>query len=194
MNCERAIEVARAVLARGSLVALEIDSRIDDFTMAFVSDPSVLGVGQPLRDLDGRRPVEDLDDAHASLMRSIPGVRTLIFEDEYALRGDAWPTVGCAYVDDRVIRWFPIDANDAAAAARKLRPGGHGVPLCGYLSSSTASEIDIALGENLTSSAIGRLAASTEALMVPLDDSDALVFLTRSMRQEPEVSGRVPRL
>jgi hypothetical protein len=181
MDRAAAVAVARDVLARGSLVALEIDHQLDEFTVALISDPTAFGGGRPLVDLSAKRPAEALDEAHADVMMRIPTVRTVFVEDEYALRRDC-NAAGCAFVDDRVLRWTAV-VDDGIEAARRLRAGSDGVPLCAYLSSLRADDVVSGPGDNLTSAAIGRLAASAAAIALPFDDSDALVFLFRSACQ-----------
>jgi hypothetical protein len=181
MDLAAAVAIARDVLARGSLVALEIDHQLDEFTAALISDPTAFGAGRPLVDLGAKRPADAIDEAHAKVMKRVPALRTVFVEDEYALRRDR-NAPGCAFVDDRVLRWTAV-GDDGIGAARRLRAGSDGVPLCAYLSSLTAEDVVSGPGDNLTSAAVGCLAASVAAIAIPFDDSDALVFLFRSACQ-----------
>jgi hypothetical protein len=178
MDRDAAASIARDVLSKGSLVALEIDHQLDDFTAALITDPVALGAGRPLADLNARRPAEALDELHAALIMRFAAVQTVFVEDEYALRRDR-NAPGCAFVDDRVLRWVAVDRG-GIDAARSMRAGLPGVPLVAYLSSIAAGDVVAWPGGNLASAAIGQLADSIAAIAVPFDDSDSLVFLSRS--------------
>lgn len=103
--------------------------------------------------------------------------RTVVVEDEYALSSDPVRS-GCAFVDERVLRWRSV-IRDPIAAAAYLRAGQHGVPLFAYLSTLDPESIGLRPGENLASESVGRLANSTIAIIVPFGDEDGHVIASR---------------
>jgi hypothetical protein len=173
----------RSVLVRGSLVALELDYQIDLFHRFY----SVRLVPRgPLRDRDRTTAaiLARLDAANATLFSMFASVRSIVIEDQYALR--AHPVRdGCAFVDERVLRWRTIRP-EPSIAAQYLRAGSHGVPLCAYLSTLAPADIGLRAGANLSSPTVGLLANSTVAVVLPDDDSDAHVL---ACRVEPDMAG-----
>lgn len=169
------LEPVRSVLARGSLTALEVDYQLPLFHRWYRVQPVGRDPSTPAR--SARELLDRLDESNASLFRMFVSARTLVIEDEYALRSH--PILSpCAFVDDRVLRWRSITAEPVVAAAY-LRAGPHGVPLVGYLSTLDPDDIGLRSGENLSSESVGRLANSTIAIAVPLADDDTYVVACR---------------
>lgn len=178
------VDVVRSVLVRGSLVGLELDYQIDLFHLYYYVRMAARG---PLSDRDRTASalLARLDAANATIFSMFASVRSIVIEDEYALR--AHPVrPGCAFVDDRVLRWGSVRP-DPLVAAEYFRAGSHGVPLCAYLSTRDPADIGLRAGENLSSRAIGLLADSVVAIAIPDDDDDSHLL---ACRIEPDLSQR----
>jgi hypothetical protein len=176
------VDGVRSVLARGSLVALELDYQIDLFHRFYYVRLSSRG---PLRDPDRTAAglLARLDAANAAIFSMFASVRSIVIEDEYAL--SAHPVrPGCAFVDDRVLRWRSV-RSEPVNAAQYLRAGTHGVPLCAYLSTLDPDDIGLRAGANLASPTVGRLANSTVAMAIPDGDDDSYLL---ACRIEPDLT------
>lgn len=175
-------DAVRSVLASGSLIALELDYQIELFHRYFRVQPTPSG---PMRDCDRTAASlhRRLDTANATMLRMFSSVRTIVIEDEYALRTHP-VRPGCAFVDERVLRWRSLTP-DPVVAAEYLRAGRHGVPLCAYLSTLGPDELRLRAGANISSWVVGRLANSIVAIVVPDGDEDAHLL---ACRVEPDLT------
>lgn len=174
-----AVRLARSVLARGSLIAFELDYQLGCFDIALIIDHPAL-----TREFSGHpgtytrdQADNELDAHHALLLASMPAARAIVVEDSYALRSDPNRS-GCAYADERVVRWRLID-HSQPGGVELLRAGAHGVPLCAYITTRSAGELGLVEGVSLSSESMGSIAESTIAVVLPLFDEEAFLALCR---------------
>lgn len=175
----RGERIVRLVLARGSLIALEVDYQLDLFPQCWLVDPRTPNVSSDdaLR-TSIQTPHTEMDAALVRVTSQFPSVRAVVVEDEYALRSDPVGKYPCAFADERVIRWRSIE-EDATDAASLLRPGSHGVPLCGYLTTRSPTDLGLRPSADLSAQQMAMIANSAIAVVSPLLDTDSLIVLSR---------------
>jgi hypothetical protein len=175
----RSERVARLALTRGSVAAGLIVREIDSFATCWLIDPTVHRDADSFLDdsFVGRSSQPDTDACLGTFVGTLPGVRTVLVEDEIAVRGDSL-SGDFACIDHRVVRWADV-SDGLLEASRLLRPGGGGVPLCGYLSTSSPTELALSPGSALSAPHVAMLVASIVAVMVPVCETQAQVALCR---------------
>lgn len=176
----RAVELARAALSCGSLIALELEYQLETFAFSWILDP----LADPSATLafrrgEGRTREHEIDAACQALLASFPAVRAVVVEDELALRTDPIRT-GCAFADERVVRWASVRST-SFDAARLCRAGSLGVPLCAYLVTRDPTALGLTVDSQLSSKDIGKIANATVAIMVPIEEIDGWIVVARTL-------------
>ena len=174
-----ATRFARSALSRGSMIALELDYQLQRFESALLVNHSSWTTEADVRPLSfARGEVDDVDLSSALFLASIPAARAIVIEDSYALSSDP-NRPGCAFADERVVRWRLID-EPGSEAVKLLRPGRHGVPLCAYVIAVEPCEVGLAEGSSMSSETMAMIASATIALVVPVNDDQVSLAIIRS--------------
>lgn len=172
------------------MIAFELDYQLHSFDAALIIDHSARTMNRTGPSAPSVRAGLDneVDVLHQVVLSSVPSARTIVVEDSFAMRSDP-NRPGCAYADERVLRWRAIDRSRQPDDAEFLRAGAHGVPLCGYITTRLASEHGLSEGASLSSDSMGSIANATIAAVFPLLDEECFLFMCRFAAYSSEPGG-----
>lgn len=106
---------------------------------------------------------------------STSGMRTLVVEDDLARRGDSNLSGDMAFLEERVVRWASLGSG-AVSSVRLLSEGSSGYPLNAFVLRSSAEEVGIEPGKDI-SSHIAEIALQVSVVIVAAFDAEGFVAL-----------------